>query len=158
MKTAQNREQRTQQEKETRKCLEAIESLIRSKTFRELGFEKLNELDTDTLSPEHLVHYHYLNGRYCVYLYKQNQDIEHLEWANDFFDDMVSIAYENKVRIQEIRFLFSRAHVKFQLSRLVWDEERKPWLLEKAKHITNTVLKFNPKNESFLWLKLQLQP
>ena len=142
--------------KETERCLTAIESLIKSKTFRKLGFEKLNGLKTNTFSPEQLVHYHYLNGRYYVYLFKQDGDIEHLEWANDFFDDMVTIAYEKKVRITDIRFLFSRAHTKYQLAGLVWDEQRKPWLLQKAEHITRIVLKFNPKNDSFLWLKAQL--
>lgn len=145
-----------QKSKEIERCLTAIESLIKTKTFRELGFEKLNELKTNTFSPEQLVRYHYLNGRYYAYLFKQDGDIEHLEWANDFFDDMVAIAYKKKVRITDIRFLFSRAHTKYHLAKLVWDEQRKPWLLKKAEHITNTVLKFNPNNDSFLWLKTQL--
>ena len=149
-------EQVAQQFKENQRCLTAIESLIKSKTYRELGFEKLKEVDTNSLAPEHLVHYHYLNGRYYVYSFKQDQDIEHLEWANDFFDDMVSIAYQKKVRIKDVRFLFSRANVKFQLAGLVWDEDRKSWLLQKAEHICDTVLKFNSENDSFLWLKSQL--
>ena len=151
----QNQTCKTNQSKDMKKQLENIESLIKSKTQRELGFEKLKELDTNSLTPEHLVFYHYLNGRYYVYLYREDQDIEHLEWANDFFDDMVSIAYEKKVRIKDVRLLFSRAHVKFQLAGLVWDEDRKPWLLQKSKHICDTVLKFNPQNDSFLWLKSQ---
>lgn len=156
MKHFKTPKQQAQQVKEQQRCLLAIESLIKSETFRELGFEKLNEVDIDSLTPEQLAYYHYLNGRYYVYLFKQCQDIEHLEWANDFFDDMVSTAYKNKVRIKDVRFLFSRAYVKFQLAQLVWDEERKPWLLQKAEHITETTLKFNPENESFLWLKSQL--
>lgn len=149
-------QQATQQSKENERCLIAIEALIKSKTYRELGLQKLNELDSDSLSPEHLVYYHYLNGRYYTYLYKQEEDVEHLEWANDFFDDMVSIAYKNKVIIEDVRFLFSRAHVKFLLAGSVWDTERKPWLLQKARHITDTTLRFNPNNNSFLWLKDQL--
>lgn len=156
MKHLKTLEHIAQQFQENERCLTTIESLIKTKIYREFGFQKLNELNVDSLNPKHLVYYHYLNGRYYVYCYKQDQDIEALEWANDFFDDMVKIAYQNKVSITNMRFLFSRANVKFQLSQLVWGDERKPWLLQKAKHICDIALTFNPKNENFLWLKSQI--
>lgn len=142
--------------KQTKKCLSAIEALIKAEPYRELGSEKLNELDPEILCPEHLVIYHYLNGRYHFYKFKEQEDIEHLEWANDYFDDMVSLAYDKKVKIEDERYFYSRAYVKYKLAELIWDEERKPWLLKKASDITTKALINNPSNDSFIWLNKRL--
>jgi hypothetical protein len=142
--------------KETQKCLDAIESLIKAKSYRELGMQKLNEMDTKSLSKEHLVTYHYLNGRYFLYKFQDENDLELLEWANDFFDSMFAIAFKLGIKIKDARLYFSRAYSKFRLYELIWDEERKPWLLKKATEITEKSLQFDPENESFQWLQKQL--
>ena len=108
------------------------------------------------MNPENKVLYLYINARYHYYMYKAHQDIEALEWSNDFLDDMATYAYEHKIPT-ELPMVYTRAHVKFQLANLVWDEDRKPWLLQKAEHITDTSLKFNSTNSSFLWLKSQFE-
>ena len=142
--------------KEAHKYLKAIETLIKAKPYRELGMEKLNELDTKSLSKEQLVTYHYLNGRYFLYKFKEESDLEHLEWANDFFDNVFSFAFKANIKIKDARLFYSRAYTKFKLSQLVWEEERKPWLLKKATEITEKALQLNPQNESFRWLQNQL--
>jgi hypothetical protein len=156
MENFSNSEHCAQNFKEAERCLEAIESLIKAKPYRELGMQKLNELDTKSLSKKHLVFYHYLNGRYFLYKFKEENDLEYLEWANDFFDSMVAIAFKIDTKIKDIRFYYSRAYTKFRLSELTWEDERKPWLLKKATEITERALQFNPENESFQWLQKQL--
>ena len=145
-----------QNPKDTLRCLKAIRQLIKVPIHRKLGRELLDRIDCDNLESTQRVLYHYLYGRYHANLYKEEKDIEDLEIANDFLDDMMAIAYEFKVKVTDPRMHFTRAHVKYQLAQLVWEEERKPWLLDKAKHITQTTLRFHPDNSSFIWLKGQL--
>lgn len=156
MRNLKTPEQTAQENKEVTLYLDAIESLIKTEAYREVGNEMFSKLDSATLTPKNLVRYYYLNGRYFLYLFRLENDIEDLEYANSFFDDMATKAYELGYIIDDCRFLFSRAHTKFQLAGLVWEEERKPWLLKKVKHITETVLRFDSGNQSFLWLKQQL--
>ncbi|WP_452225601.1 hypothetical protein [Lacinutrix chionoecetis] len=155
MKHLNTREQSAPQFKENKRCLTAIESLIKSESYRELGFKKLKELDADILCNKHYIWDLYLNGRCHIYQYKTTQDIEDLETANDFFDDMATSAFERSVKKLELRFLFTRANTKYKLANLVWEEERKTWLLKKAEHICDVVLKHNPNNDSFSYLKTQ---
>lgn len=156
MKKTSNCKHSEEKCRETKKCLNAIEALIKVKPYRELGMEMLNELDKESLCHEHQVDYQYLNGRYFLYRFKDGNDLEDLEWANDYFDDMASQAYEKKVKIDDPRYHFSRAFAKYKLSLLVWDDQRKPWLLDKASKITENALRFNPNNNSFNWLKGQI--
>ncbi|WKD85205.1 hypothetical protein KCTC32516_00545 [Polaribacter huanghezhanensis] len=156
MKT-NNKEQPAQNFKENTQSLKAIELLIKVSAYRKVGHELLMKLDSNSLSPKQKVQYLYLNGRYFLYCFKLDNDLEKLENSNDFFDDMFKQAYEHKVKITDPRLFYSRAFVKFQLSKLVWDQERKPWLLEKARTITNRALSLDNQNDSFLWLQKQLQ-
>jgi len=142
--------------KEFQNILDAIELLIKSDTYREIGNELLGKFDTKILSPKQLAHYQYLNARYHVYMYRKDKDLEDLEYANDFLDEMTSSAFNSGYIIKDVRYLFTRAHTKYELAKTVWEEERKPWLLEKARHITQTALRFNPENSSFIWLQEQL--
>lgn len=149
-------EQPAQNLRETSNCLNAIELLIKTKEHRELGSELLGKINSQLLSPKHLAHYHYLNARYFVYKFRQENDIENLEYANDFLDQMMSSAYENNYTVEDAKFLFTRAHTKMQLAELVWEEERKPWLLKKANHIVEVSLRHHPENSSFQWLQERL--
>ena len=156
MKELNTPEQSAQNLRETSNCLNAIELLIKTNEHRELGSELLGKINYESLSAKHLAHYHYLNARYFVYKFRQENDMEHLEYANDFLDQMMSSAYENNYTVSEARFLFTRAHTKMQLAELVWEEERKPWLLSKANHIVEVSLRHHPENSSFLWLQQKL--
>ena len=151
-----NTKKSTQTFKEIAKLLSAIRKLIKVKKYRQQAKQMLDEIDPSTLHPINKVTFLYIEGRYHYLMHKEYGDIEALEWANDYLDDMVSYAYGHKLR-PEAPMLYTRAFVKYQLANLVWDEDRKPWLLEKATHITDTQLRHNPENSSFLWLKGQLE-
>lgn len=142
--------------KETTKLLTAIRKLIKVKDYRQQSRQMLDTIDASQLAPVNKLEYLYIEGRYHYLMHKEHGDIEALEWSNDYLDDMASFAYEHKLRPQA-PMLYTRAFVKYQLANLVWDEDRKPWLLEKAERITNTHLNFDPENSSFLWLKGQLE-
>ena len=73
-----------------------------------------------------------------------------------FLDLMMSSAYENNYKVDEVRFLFTRAHTKVKLAEEVWEDERKPWLLKKANHIIEVSLRHHPLNDNFIWLQKQL--
>ena len=85
----------TQNPKELQNSLNAIELLIKSNTYRELGNELLANINPKKLSPKQLAQYHYLNARYQIYTYREDNDLENLETANDFLDDMMATAYQN---------------------------------------------------------------
>lgn len=138
------------------RILKAVRQLIKTKAYKKQAMEMLEGIDLDILPDEGKVLYNYIYGRYHSILYKEENDIEELEIANDFYDEMVAIAYENKVNITDPRMHFARAYVKYQLSQMIWDEERRPYLSEKARHITETTLRFNSNNSSFIWLQGQL--
>jgi hypothetical protein len=157
MKKINTLDQKHQCYKETDLCLRAIESLIKTSTFRSVGCEMLNKLDSNQLIPDHKVVYLYLYGRYYSYTFRQTNEIENLELANDFYDEVMQYAYEQKIKIKDFKFFYSRAYTKFKLAQLVWDAERKPWLLQKAVAITNRALAIDNQNDSFLWLQEQLQ-
>lgn len=151
-----NPKQNCQSSKDTSRILKAIRELIKTGKYREQARQMLDDIDSSKLIPNSKLEYLYIEGRYHYYMFKQHGDIEALEWANDYLDDMASFAYEHKIRT-ELPMVYTRAYVKFQLSNLVWDEDRKPWLLQKAERITETSLKYHPDNSSFLWLKDQLK-
>lgn len=139
------------------RILKGIRQLIKTKTYKRQAVEMLERIEPDLLLPKGKVLFQYVWGRVHILQHKENGDIEDLDIANDFLDDMMSIAYEHKVKVTDPRMHFSRAHTKFRLAQLTWDEQEKPWLLEKARHITNTTLGFHPDNDSLIWLKAQLE-
>ena len=140
--------------KEITNLLSAIRKLIKVDSHRFHARQILDEIDALEFTPAHKLEYLYIEGRYHFLMHKEHGDLEALEWANDYLDEMASHAYDHKLR-PEAPMLYTRAFVKFQLANLVWDEDRKPWLLEKAEHITDVYLTHNSENSSFRWLKSQ---
>lgn len=136
--------------------LKSIRALLKSKSSRPQAVEMLENISSGSLSKYGKVLFHYLWGMVHLLEYKKTNDIDDLETANDFFDDMVVIAFEKKVQVTDPKMHFARAYAKFRLAQMTWEDERKPWLLQKANHITATLLKFHPKDSRFLWLKSQL--
>lgn len=144
--------------KEIYKHLRRINDLIKNPLSGELGFEKLQEVNTEDFNPGLIMYYFYIKGKYysLLYKYSDKSDVAYLELANDCFDDIVGVAKENGLIVKNIKYLFVRAHTKFLLSQGSKKEDVKTYFLAKAVHITDTTLRFHPSNSSFLWLQKQL--
>ena len=155
MKNIQNQVQGNPSSKDTSRILKAIRVLIKTEKYRQQARLMLDDIDASNLIPKHKLEYLYIEGRYYYYMFKHQGEIEALEWSSDYLDDMATYAYDHKIPT-ELPMVYTRACVKFLLANEVWDEERKPWLLNKARHIIETSLRFNPENESFLWLQKEL--
>jgi hypothetical protein len=151
-------EQETQQNpKEARRQLNAIECLIKSETYREMGIQMIEDIDTDKIPNELKVKKYYLQSRYRLYKYKATGDIDELEWANDLLDDAFKKAYTYDLKLSDPKIYYSRAYTKFLLSTHIIDDKRREWLNKKAEKITKKYLSYDPNNSSFLWLKAQLE-
>jgi hypothetical protein len=156
MKNLQANERPAQRSAEIVKEFMTINRLIHSSEKREQGYELLSILEKEELSPEEQVYCHYLNARYYLASYMEDYDIEQLEYAHDFLNDLVQLAFDNNVRISNPWIHYTRANVKFMLAQVVWEEERIDWLLIKARKIVGKVVRLQPQNEDFLRLQKQL--
>ncbi|WP_452597568.1 hypothetical protein [Pontimicrobium sp. MEBiC01747] len=144
--------------KENYQLLTAIKEMVKTKSLRTEGFEKLQEIDADELSIAHQIYYYYIKGKYYVLTYKDaaEKDIELLNRGNDCYNDMVAIAFDNNVSIQNPKRHFARAYCKYLLAQKHTSQDVKVKLLNKVKQITDRMLHFKPDNESFIWLQSQL--
>jgi len=134
--------------------LTAAKELIKTKSYREEGFEKLQAIEADRLTPQQQIFYYYIKGKYYLLSYKNNtNDVESLSWANDYYSDMVSVAFENNIRIKNPKRHFVRAYTKYLLAQTLSNQEKKEKLLGKVQQIITTALRFNPDNSSFIWLQ-----
>lgn len=138
--------------------LTAIKELIKTKSLRKEGFEKLLEIDADTLSVKLQVLYYYIKGKYYVLEFKhsQHKDIELLQYANDCYSDMVTIAYHNSYSIKNTKRHFARAYCKYLIGLHHASNEVRIKLFQKVEQIVDRILHYDPDNPSFLWLKAQL--
>lgn len=137
--------------------LEAIHLLINRHPYQVADVEKaLSKVKPSILTPYCLVYFKYLNVRHHFNCYKVENAIEHLELASGLLDDMDVTAYENGIKINNDEYHFTRAYVKFVLSTVSIDEYEIPYIIAKAKRITDTALSFNPNNSKFIWLQKQL--
>ena len=137
--------------------LEAIHRLVNRHPYRIGEVEqKLSGIKPGFLTPYCLVYFKYLNVRHHFNCYKLENTIEHLELANDLIDDMDATAYETGVKINNSEYHFTRAFVKFVLGTVSTDEYETPFIKSKAKRITDTALRCDPKSQKFLWLQNQL--
>lgn len=151
-------EQIAHNDKDVQQLLTALKELVKTKSLRKSGFEKLQQIDADTLSVKHQVFYYYIKGKYYVLEFKdsQNKDVELLKYANDCYSDMVSIAYKNKFSLKEAKSHFARAYCKYLIATYHPSEDVKNKLFKKVEQISDRILNYNPDNESFLWLKAQV--
>lgn len=157
-KRGNTNEQIAHNDKDVQQLLTALKELVKTKSLRKAGFEKLQQIDADTLSVKHQVFYYYIKGKYYVLEFKdsQNKDVELLQYANDCYSDMVSIAYKNKFSLKEAKSHFARAYCKYLIATYHPSEDVKNKLFKKVEQISDRILNYNPNNESFLWLKAQL--
>ena len=139
--------------------LKRINDLIKNPLSRELGFEKLQEVDSETLNGGLCMYYYYVKGKYYSLLYRdaQDKDIELLLRANDCFDDLVFTARENDIQIKNVKYLFTRAQTKFALSQGVAKSELKQRFLSQAERLTTIALRTDATNSSFVWLNNQIK-
>lgn len=151
-------EQIAHNDKDVQQLLTALKELVKTKSLRKAGFEKLQQIDADTLSVKHQVFYYYIKGKYYVLEFKDSneKEIELLQYANDCYSDMVSIAYKNKFSLKEAKSHFARAYCKYLIATYHPSEDVKNKLFKKVEQISDRILNYNPDNESFLWLKAQL--
>lgn len=158
MKHLKTTEQTVQNEKEVYQLLTAIKELIKTKSLRKEGFEKLQQVDTDFLSVKHQVYYYYIKGKYYVLEFKESQskDLELLELGNDCYSDMVAVAYQNSFSIEYAKNHFARAYCKYLIALQHSSTEVRWKLFQKSEQITDRILNYDPENASFLWLKSQL--
>ena len=141
-----------------KQLLKALNEMIKTPILQQEGFEKLQEIDADELCIENQVYYYYIKAKYYVLQFKNStdKDLSLLEYANDYYTDMVVIAYENSFALQNPKRHFSRAYCKYLIASHITSEESKTRLLVKAEQIVNRVLRNNPTNRSCLWLKSEL--
>lgn len=151
----ENKTKNAETPKKTTKLLSLIRKQITNYQNFQEARQMLDRIYAYKLHPKQKIEFLYLEGLYHYQMYKKHRDIEALEWANDFLDDMADYAYDRKIYLKQ-PLIFTRAHVKFLLANLIWDEERKPWLLQKVEKITDGQLRGCPNHEDFTWLKAQL--
>lgn len=156
MKTTIREKWESFKNRETRRCLEAIEMMVKSDTYRDKGLQWLGQMDIETMSVENKLHAYYVKARYYYQCYVKTQDIEHLESGNDLMDHLFAVAYDEETSIRDVRYYFTRANIKRMLSERIQVGVRRDWLLDKAKAITEKSLALYPDSSSFLWLQQQL--
>lgn len=150
--------QKDQKNKEDYQVLNAIKELIKTKLFREDGFEKLLQIDADTLSIKNQVFYYYVKGKYYVLNFK-DADVKELEViyrADDCYTDMVAIAYDNNFPIKETKFHFARCYCKLLIFQHHTSEDVKAKLRLKIEKTASRILNHRPDNSSFKWVLSQL--
>jgi len=137
--------------------LETIHKLINGRTFQpEEVEEKLSKIKQEYLTPYCLVYYKYLNVRHHFNFYRTEDIIEHLELAFGLLEDMDYTARRNGIKIINDEYHFTRAYIRFVMSKISYDDYSSPLIISKAKRITEIALSFNPNNSKFLWLQNQL--
>ncbi len=146
----------TPQDKETRRCLEAIEGMVKTKAYRKHGYQLLEKMDVDEMSIPNRLHLYYVKARYHDNQFIDTSNAEHLESVNDLMDHLFAVAYQENQPVRDIRYFFTRANTKFELASMLQMGSRREWLLSKSKAITDKALEYHPDNRSFRWLKEQL--
>lgn len=138
--------------------LNAIKELIKTKSFREEGFEKLKSIDVEELLPQQQIFYYYIKAKFYMLSYREAEvkDITLLEYADDFYTDMVTVAFKNEIRIKSPKNHFARAYCKYLLAQEHSNQQIREKLLAKVKQIVTTALRISPDNDSFMWLQSQL--
>ncbi|MDC9723429.1 MAG: hypothetical protein PSN34_11765 [Urechidicola sp.] len=157
MKKVNNSEHTAQNFKENFQLLTAIKEMVKTKSLRKEGFEKLQEIYPDELTPSNQVFYYYIKGRFYVLEYKSSpiKEIETLRRGDDCYSEMVCIAYNNKISIKQMSRHFSRAYCMYLLAMEDSSIESRERLLSKVDQICQRSLNYGS-NSSFLWLQEQL--
>lgn len=136
--------------------LKAINEQIKASHTREFGYQLLFDITSEELSPGLAMYHAYLKGKYHGLTYKESGSLEDLERADDYFDEVISIAKDNSIRTKNPKYLFKRAYTKFLLSQILKKESTRQFFYEKASYLTDAGLRYHTQNESFIWLKSQL--
>jgi len=150
--------QQDQKNKENYQVLNAIKELIKTHSFRQDGFEKLLQIDADSLSIKNQVFYHYIKGKYYILNFKDTdvKDLETLSYANDCYTDMVAIAYDNNFPIKDTKMHFARCYCKLLIFQQHSSEDVKAKLRLKIEQSAGRILNYKPDNSSFKWILSQL--
>lgn len=141
--------------KATFHMLNTINEMVKSDTFRSIGYEAVKLIDPEVLEPQNQAFYYYIKSRYYYFLYTTHVCFSDLEKANTYIDLMIRSARAGKVRLKSNRF-FVRAHLKFLMAKSSTRTESKEYFLQKADHLVESGLRYDPNSESFLWLRQQI--
>lgn len=136
--------------------LKAINAKIKIPQTREAGYQQLQEIDSEELSPGLAMYHSYLKGKYYGLCYKESGNVSQLEQADDFFDEVIFIAMDSGIRTKNPKYLFKRAYTKFILSQVLKKESSRQFFYDKASYLTDVGLRYHTQNDSFIWLKNQL--
>lgn len=142
----------SQQDTQTFKHLKFINSLIKGKATREEGFSKLRIIDKDNLPVGLQIYYHYLTGKYHSLRFRETDRLEELESANDFFDEIIFTARDNNIFIKNKKYLFVRAHCKFEIAKALVKKSSKEHFYQHSRFLTQQALKYNPDCKNLQWL------
>ncbi len=138
----------------TYKHLKHLNSLIKKPSTSKEGFLKLQKIDLEKLTVGLQLYATYLKGKYYKLCYKNSEvkNLEDLERANEYFDEVIYIARENNIKLKNPKYKFIRANTKFELSIALKNAPRAEQLRNHAIHLTQTFLKYKPNDETFNWL------
>lgn len=136
--------------------LKELNVQIKSPLTRQTGFDSLLTINREALTAGMAMYHTYLKGKYYSLCFKEYKDLSYLFWANDHYDDVVTIAYKHGIRPKNPKYLFKRAHTKFLLSQIVVQKASRKHYYKKACQLTDIGLQYHKANASFRWLKGEL--
>lgn len=132
--------------------LKKLNILIKGEKTREQGFSRLKQIEKNNLSTGLEIYCHYLEGKYHSLRYREHGKLEELELANDCFDEIIFTARDNNIFIKNPKYLFVRAHCKFQLAKALSKRPSKEHFYKHSKFLTEKALQYNPNCDNFKWL------
>ncbi len=136
--------------------LKEINCKIKASATREEGYLELLGIDPEKLNPGLAMYHAYLKGKYYGLCYEEDKELSYLEWANDQYDEIVTIAWKHGVKPKNPKYLFKRAYTKFLLSKVLVQKASRKYFHQKACQLTEAGLRYHASNPSFHWLKSEL--
>lgn len=155
MKNAITSEQIARHYKKLQQFITAVKEMVKTPSLRKLGFEKLQNLDSESLPKDLYVQYIYIMCRYYTFEFDDSQNIDDLEYSNDYVEDMVAAAREKEVQLTAKQY-FVRARIKYLLSIHAKKIDTRKYFHQRAVYLTNISKKKFPQSTQFNWLKSEL--
>ncbi len=118
--------------------------------------ELLAKIDIPSLSPGLQMYALHLSARCKLQDYEKTWSPYELIQADKCLTELVRIAHEHGIKPKNPNYLFTRALVKFTLSKEHEDEDRRVRYRDHALRLAETGIKYYPDHYSFQWLRDQL--
>ncbi|MGB1217608.1 MAG: hypothetical protein ACPG5P_07015, partial [Saprospiraceae bacterium] len=142
------------------KYLKTLNKGIKSgdETVRQQAFEKLLDVDQDSLVIGDLQYYYYLKAKYY---YKVSKDTERMESmlkkAYECHDKVWILAQKFGTKYTNPKFIFCHAWVMYRLYELAEDTVKKKFLYARSKFFLKYGLAIHPDNNSLIFLKNKMR-